>query len=69
MLDGLLLKKLMRYSAQGAMVYLLFRYMPKKSLNSNDALLLAMTIVLGCVLLENMYLLYNKNNKTRYTKK
>lgn len=58
MLNSSTYKKLLRYSAQGAIVYLLFRYLPNNKMQPSDALLVTMTIILATIMLENLYYMY-----------
>lgn len=54
--------KLLKYLGQGIIIYFLFKYVPKEPMSDRDILLITTIVILACAVLENITLLYNKNN-------
>lgn len=50
-----MIHKLLKYLVQGAIIYLLFKYVPKNPMKDNDILSITIIILLLCVLYENFY--------------
>jgi len=56
--------KLLKYLVQGAIIYLLFKYVPKEPMNDKDIIIITSIVILSCVVLENINSLYfNYDNK------
>ena len=64
MLNTTLLYKTLRYSIQGTLIYLLFRYLSKSNMKDYEILLVTLIVVLSCVLLENFCEKYGKKTSS-----
>lgn len=53
-----LIHKLLKYLTQGAVIYLLFKYVPKTPMQDNDILIITSIILLVYVIAENFYQMY-----------
>jgi len=60
MLDRNTIKKLFKYTTQGAVIYLLFRCVPENKPSASDALIMTLVLTLCCVLAENLGLIREK---------
>lgn len=59
-----LTSKLLKYLGQGALIYLLFKYVPKEPMSSRDTLLITVIVILAYAVFENMHALYYKEQDT-----
>ena len=59
--------KLLKYLVQGAIIYLLFKYVPKEPMNDKDIIIITSIVILSCVVFENVYGLYFKNDNKQIT--
>lgn len=53
-----LIHKLLRYLTQGAVIYLLFKYVPKSPMKDSDILIVTAIILLVYIIAENCYQMY-----------
>lgn len=53
-----LIHKLLRYLTQGAVIYLLFKYVPKSQMKDSDILIVTAIILLVYIIAENCYQMY-----------
>lgn len=58
------INKLLKYLVQGVIVYLLFKYVPKQSMDDRDIMMIAAIIVLAYAAFDNALLLFNKDSFT-----
>jgi len=54
-MDISLIYNILKYTAQGTVIYLLFRYLAKTNLKDYETLLITCIILLSCALLENLF--------------
>lgn len=58
-----LIHKLLRYLTQGAVIYLLFKYVPKSPMKDSDILIITAIILLVYIIAENCYQMYFGNSQ------
>lgn len=58
-----LIHKLLRYLTQGAVIYLLFKYVPTTPMKDSDILIITAIILLVYIIAENCYQMYFGGNK------
>jgi hypothetical protein len=56
------INKMLKYLIQGVIVYLLFKYVPKQSMNDRDILMITAIIVLAYAAFDNAVLLFSKDS-------
>jgi hypothetical protein len=56
--------KLSKYFVQAAIIYLLFKFVPKDPMNDKDILLITLIVVLAYAVFENFYSAYFKNDQS-----
>ena len=59
-MNNLLLNKILKYSAEGAIIYLGFRYLIATNIKQDNLLICTLMIVLCTIVLENIVLVYKK---------
>lgn len=57
-----LMYKLLRYLIQGAIIYLLFKYVPKDAMSDKEIILITSTVILAYAVIENIYMMYSGEN-------
>jgi hypothetical protein len=57
-----LMYKLLRYLIQGAIIYLLFKYVPKDAMSDKEIILITSTVILAYAVIENIYMIYSEEN-------
>src|SRR5665647_400760 len=61
MMNNKLIYKIFGYIILAAVVYLLFRFVPKNPISTSDALVITVIILLTCIVIENLCNLYSGN--------